>query len=118
MANTVTNTNNLSLRSILEKDKLTGSNFLDWERNLIIVLRHERKWYVIEEPLGDLTKLHSMLKTAELNMGTKNKTKDVLMVRDEEVKKKHGHGGTSKGKGPVQTTQSAPKVREKGKGKG
>ncbi|KAJ9538710.1 hypothetical protein OSB04_031443 [Centaurea solstitialis] len=39
MANTVTNTNNLSLCSILEKDKLTGSNFLDWERNLQIVLR-------------------------------------------------------------------------------
>ncbi|KAJ9551914.1 hypothetical protein OSB04_015959 [Centaurea solstitialis] len=52
MANTVTNTNNLSLRSILEKDKLTGSNFLNWERNLQIVLRHERKWYVLEEPLG------------------------------------------------------------------
>ncbi|KAJ9537478.1 hypothetical protein OSB04_030211 [Centaurea solstitialis] len=43
----------LSLRSILEKDKLTGSNFLDWERNLMIVLRHERKWYVLEEPLGE-----------------------------------------------------------------
>ncbi|KAJ9552610.1 hypothetical protein OSB04_016655 [Centaurea solstitialis] len=133
MANTVTNTNNLSLRSILEKDKLTGSNFLDWERNLIIVLRHERKWYVIEEPLGDLkdykpfvinynmnnmeksiAELHSMLKTAELNMGTKNKTKDVLMVRDGEVKKKHGHRGTNKGKGPVQTTQSAPKCHEVG----
>ncbi|KAJ9567126.1 hypothetical protein OSB04_003092 [Centaurea solstitialis] len=52
MANTVTSTNNLSLRSILEKDKLTGPNFLDWERNLMIVLRHERKWYVLEEPLG------------------------------------------------------------------
>ncbi|KAJ9547735.1 hypothetical protein OSB04_020278 [Centaurea solstitialis] len=30
MANTVTNTNNLSLCSILEKDKLTSSNFLDY----------------------------------------------------------------------------------------
>ncbi|KAJ9542420.1 hypothetical protein OSB04_028926 [Centaurea solstitialis] len=229
-ATRVTNTNNLSLRSILEKDKLTGSNFLDWERNLMIVLRHERKWYVLEEPLGEappanapaaaknahkkhsddlldvgclmlatmspnlqtglintnaydmirqlrdmfqtqarterydatkafneckmikgaplatdtilnslsedykpfvinyntnnmektIAELHSMLKTAELNMGAKNKTKDVLMVRDGGVKKKHGHGGTGKGKGPVQATQSAPKVREniKGKGKG
>ncbi|KAJ9542711.1 hypothetical protein OSB04_029217 [Centaurea solstitialis] len=53
MASTVTNTNNLSLRSILEKDKLTGPNFLDWERNLMIVLRHERKWYVLEEALGE-----------------------------------------------------------------
>ncbi|KAJ9557961.1 hypothetical protein OSB04_012575 [Centaurea solstitialis] len=43
IANTVTNTNNLSLRSILEKDKLSRSNFLDWERNLMIVLKHERK---------------------------------------------------------------------------
>ncbi|KAJ9546374.1 hypothetical protein OSB04_018917 [Centaurea solstitialis] len=255
MANAVTNTNNLSLRSILEKDKLTSSNFLDWERNLMIVLRHERKWYVLEEPLGEappanalaaarnahkkhsddlldagclmlatmspdlqtvlintnaydmirqlrnmfqtqarterydatkafneckmikgtsvsdhvmkmkrhmdhlerlghpvplqlatdtilnslsedykpfvinynmnnmektIAELHSMLKTAELNMGAKNKTKDVLMVRDGGVKKKHGHGGTGKGKGPVQVIQSAPKVRDniKGKGKG
>ncbi|KAJ9547462.1 hypothetical protein OSB04_020005 [Centaurea solstitialis] len=252
MASTVTSTNNLSLRSILEKDKLTGPNFLDWERNLMIVLRHERKWYVLEEPLGEappanapaaarnahkkhsddlldvaclmlatmspdlqaglintnayymirqlrdmfqtqarterydatkafneckmiketsvsdhvmkmkrhldhldrlghpvpfqlatdtilnslsddykpfvvnynmnnmeksIAELHSMLKTTELNMGTKNKTKDVLMVRDGGVKNKHGHTSTSKGKGPVQAVQSAPK-KGKGKGKG
>ncbi|KAJ9568399.1 hypothetical protein OSB04_004365 [Centaurea solstitialis] len=252
MANTVTSTNNLSLRSILEKDKLTGSNFLDWERNLMIVLRHERKWYVLEEPLGEappanapaaarnahkkhsddlldvtclmlatmspdlqaglintnaydmirqlrdmfqtqarterydatkafneckmvkgtsvsdhvmkmkrhldhlerlghpvplqlatdtilnslsedyrpfvvnynmnnmektIAELHSMLKTAELNMGNKNKTKDVLMVKDGGVKKKNGQASTSKGKGPVQAIQSAPK-KGKGKGKG
>ncbi|KAJ9538930.1 hypothetical protein OSB04_031663 [Centaurea solstitialis] len=252
MASTVTSTNNLSLRSILEKDKLTGSNFLDWERNLMIVLRHERKWYVLEEPLGEappanapaaarnahkkhsddlldvaclmlatmspdlqaglintnaydmirqlrdmfqtqarterydatkafneckmvrgtsvsdhvmkmkrhldhlerlghpvplqlatdtilnslsedyrpfvvnynmnnmektIAELHSMLKTAELNMGNKNKTKDVLMVKDGGVKKKNGHASTSEGKGPVQAIQSAPK-KGKGKGKG
>ncbi|KAJ9548675.1 hypothetical protein OSB04_021218 [Centaurea solstitialis] len=258
MASTVTSTNNLSLRSILEKDKLTGSNFLDWERNLMIVLRHERKWYVLEEPLGEappanapaaarnahkkhsddlldvaclmlatmspdlqaglintnaydmirqlrdmfqtqarterydatkafneckmikgtsvsdhvmkmkrhldhlerlghpvplqlatdtilnslsedlitpklympfvvnynmnnmektIAELHSMLKTAELNMGNKNKTKDVLMVKDGGAKKKNGHASTSKGKGPVQAIQSAPK-KGKGKGKG
>ncbi|KAJ9546597.1 hypothetical protein OSB04_019140 [Centaurea solstitialis] len=209
MASTVTSTNNLSLRSILEKDK------------------HERKWYVLEEPLGEappatapaaarnahkkysndlldvaclmlatmslnlqawlintnaydmirqlrdmfqtqarterydatkafneckmvkgtslaidtilnslsedyrpfvvnynmnnmeksIAELHSMLKTAELNMGNKNKTKDVLMVRDGWVKKKNGHTSTSKGKGPVQAVQSAPK-KGNGKGKG
>ncbi|KAJ9553288.1 hypothetical protein OSB04_017333 [Centaurea solstitialis] len=252
MASTVTSTNNLSLRSILEKDKLTVPNFLDWERNLMIVLRHERKWYVLEEPLGEappanapaaarnahkkhsddlldvaclmlatmspdlqaglintnaydmirqlrdmfqtqarterydatkafneckmvrgtsvsdhvmkmkrhldhlerlghpvplqlatdtilnslsedyrpfvvnynmnnmektIAELHSMLKTAELNMGNKNKTKDVLMVKDGGVKKKNGQASTSKGKGPVQAIQSAPK-KGKGKGKG
>ncbi|KAJ9542249.1 hypothetical protein OSB04_028755 [Centaurea solstitialis] len=37
IANTITNTDNLPLRSILEKDKLTRYDFLVWERNLIIV---------------------------------------------------------------------------------
>ncbi|KAJ9568333.1 hypothetical protein OSB04_004299 [Centaurea solstitialis] len=256
MANTVTNTNNLSLRSILEKDKLTGANFLDWERNLMIVLRHERKWYVLEEPLGEappanatanvrnayrkhsddlldvgclmlatmspdlqtglmntnaydmirqlrdmfqtqarterydatrafnackmakgtsvsdhvmkmkkhidhlerlghpvplqlatdtilnslsedykqfvinynmnnmektIAELHSMLKTAELSMGTGTKTKDVLMVGDGRAKRKRGHGNTSKGKSHPQASQSVTKVKNdderKGKGK-
>ncbi|KAJ9566495.1 hypothetical protein OSB04_002461 [Centaurea solstitialis] len=253
MANTVTNTNNLSLRSILEKDKLTGANFLDWERNLMIVLRHERKWYVLEEPLGEappanatanvrnayrkhsddlldvgclmlatmspdlqtglmntnaydmirqlrdmfqtqarterydatralnackmakgtsvsdhvmkmkkhidhlerlghpvplqlatdtilnsltedykqfvinynmnnmektIAELHSMLKTAELSMGTGTKTKDVLMVGDGRAKRKRGHGNTSKGKSQSQASQSVTKVDDERKGKG
>ncbi|GJY66278.1 hypothetical protein Tco_0468516, partial [Tanacetum coccineum] len=37
MATTQT-TNNNSIRSILKKEKLNGSNFLDWYRNLRIVL--------------------------------------------------------------------------------
>jgi len=53
MATNTSNSNTLSLRSIIEKDKLIRPNFLDWERNLGIVLRHERKWYVLEEPLGE-----------------------------------------------------------------
>ncbi|KAJ9541520.1 hypothetical protein OSB04_028026 [Centaurea solstitialis] len=87
-------------------------------------LSEDYKPFVINYNMNNMEKsiaeLHSMLKTAELNMGAKNKTKDVLMVRDGRVKKKHGHGGTSNGKGPVQVIQSAPKVREnvKGKGKG
>ena len=45
------NTNNtFSVRSVLEKEKLTGTNFLDWARNLRIVLRQERKIHVIENP--------------------------------------------------------------------
>ncbi|KAL4326131.1 hypothetical protein GQ457_11G022160 [Hibiscus cannabinus] len=41
--------NMISLRSLLEKEKLNGINFLDWFRNLRIVLKQERKEYVIEE---------------------------------------------------------------------
>nr|XP_017225116.1 PREDICTED: uncharacterized protein LOC108201333 [Daucus carota subsp. sativus] len=45
------NTNTLSVRSVLEKEKLTGgNNFLDWQRNLRIVLRQERKLHVIDIP--------------------------------------------------------------------
>ncbi|KAK9003878.1 hypothetical protein V6N11_018774 [Hibiscus sabdariffa] len=41
--------NTISLRSLLEKEKLNGINFLDWFRNLRIVLKQEMKEYVIEE---------------------------------------------------------------------
>ena len=41
----------MSLRSILEKDKLNGTNFLDWYKNLRIVLRQERKEYILEQPI-------------------------------------------------------------------
>ena len=41
----------MSLRSVLEKDKLIGTNFLDWFQNLRIVLKQERKLYVLDEPL-------------------------------------------------------------------
>ena len=44
-------TNNTTLRSILDKEKLNGTNFLDWHRNLRIVLKHERKLYVIDQPI-------------------------------------------------------------------
>ena len=47
------NTSNLSLRSVLEKDKLVGTNFLDWFRNLRIVLRQERKLYVLDQPIHE-----------------------------------------------------------------
>ncbi|KAG8497104.1 hypothetical protein CXB51_008305 [Gossypium anomalum] len=47
------NTNTLSLQLVLEKDKLNGLNFLDWFRNLRIVLKQERKLYVIEKSLPD-----------------------------------------------------------------
>ena len=41
----------MSLRSNLEKDKLNGTNFLDWYRNLRIVLRQEMKEYILDQPI-------------------------------------------------------------------
>ena len=43
----------MSLRSILEKDKLNGTNFLDWYRNLRIILRKERKEYILDQPIPE-----------------------------------------------------------------
>jgi hypothetical protein len=42
-----------NLRSVLEKVKLNGTNFIDWYRNLRIVLRQEKKEYVLEQAYPD-----------------------------------------------------------------
>ncbi|WVZ96608.1 hypothetical protein U9M48_042224 [Paspalum notatum var. saurae] len=39
-----------NLRSILDKEKLFGTNFTNWYRNLRIVLKQERNEYVLEQP--------------------------------------------------------------------
>src|ERR1041384_2005747 len=44
---------NFALRSILEKDKLNGTNFTPIYRNLRIVLKHDKKENVLEEPLPE-----------------------------------------------------------------
>ncbi|GJU98534.1 retrotransposon protein, putative, ty1-copia subclass [Tanacetum coccineum] len=46
------NTNNTTIRSILLGEKLTGSNFTNWYRNLRIVLRYEKKLKFVEQPIG------------------------------------------------------------------
>ncbi|XP_045801273.1 AUGMIN subunit 7-like isoform X1 [Trifolium pratense] len=50
-----TNTSgNLSLQSLLENDKLSITNFPEWYSNLRIVLKHEKKLYVLEQKLPEL----------------------------------------------------------------
>ena len=44
---------NFVLRSILEKDKLNGTNFTNWYRNMRIVLKHDKKDHVLDTPLPD-----------------------------------------------------------------
>ncbi|XP_071712822.1 uncharacterized protein [Rutidosis leptorrhynchoides] len=43
----------MTIRSILEKEKLNGNNFIDWYRNLQIVLKSERKLHHLENPLPE-----------------------------------------------------------------
>ena len=40
--------NSFILKSILEKEKLNNTNFLDWHRNLRIVLKMAKKLYVLD----------------------------------------------------------------------
>ena len=42
-----------TLRSVLEKDKLNGTNYADWIRNLRIVLRAEKKEEILDAPLPE-----------------------------------------------------------------
>ncbi|GJW43355.1 retrotransposon protein, putative, ty1-copia subclass [Tanacetum coccineum] len=51
MALPVQNTNHSAFRSIFKREKLFGNNFNDWFRQLKLVLRVEKKMYVIEQPL-------------------------------------------------------------------
>ena len=43
----------LSLRSILDNNKLIDSNFVDWMRNLCIVLVQEKIFYILDTPSLD-----------------------------------------------------------------
>ena len=41
----------MNKKSILNKVKLNGSNFIDWHYNLRIVLKTDKKLYVLENAL-------------------------------------------------------------------
>ena len=43
---------NLNLRSILESNKLTSPNYINWLQNVKIILRSEKLTYVITEPVS------------------------------------------------------------------
>ena len=43
----------VNLRLILDANKLIGANFIDWLRNLRIVLKEERIAYVLDGPLPE-----------------------------------------------------------------
>ncbi|GJW63919.1 hypothetical protein Tco_0115803 [Tanacetum coccineum] len=51
MAQPVQNINHSAFRSMFEREKLSGNNFNDWFRRLKLVLRVEKKMFVIERPL-------------------------------------------------------------------
>ena len=52
---TAVNSSNSFLRSLLEKERLCadGTNFIDWDRNVRIVLKHEQREYVLDKPIPE-----------------------------------------------------------------
>ncbi|GKD33206.1 retrotransposon protein, putative, ty1-copia subclass [Tanacetum coccineum] len=51
MAQPVQNINHSAFRSMFKREKLSGNNFNDWFRQLKLVLRVEKKMFVIEQPI-------------------------------------------------------------------
>ena len=75
------NTNtNITIRTLLEKEKLNGTNFLDWSRNLKIVLRQERKAYVLETPLPEEPNANATRAVRDAYMKHKNDLEDVTCL--------------------------------------
>nr|GEU40983.1 hypothetical protein [Tanacetum cinerariifolium] len=52
MAQPVQNIDHSAFRSMFEREQLFGNNFSDWFRQLKLVLRVEKKMFVIEQPLS------------------------------------------------------------------
>ena len=74
------NTQNFSLRSVLEKDKLNGSNFIDWSQNLRIVLKEEKKLEVLEHPLPNEPARNAAAAQRELFKKKRNDSNDVTCL--------------------------------------
>ena len=84
------NTNVFSLRSVLEKDKLNGTNFIDWSRNLRIVLRQEKKLEVLDHPLPVEPARNATAAVREAFEKKKNDSNDVtclMLVMSPELQK-------------------------------
>ena len=46
----------LSLRGILDANKLTGPNYIDWLKNLRIILTQKKISYILDTPAPDSLK--------------------------------------------------------------
>ncbi|GKA87343.1 retrotransposon protein, putative, ty1-copia subclass [Tanacetum coccineum] len=71
MALPAQNINHSAFRSMFEREKLPGNNFIDWFCQLKLVLRVEKKMYFIEQPLPAVPIADS--EAQSLNLCLKNK---------------------------------------------
>ena len=74
------NSNTFSLRYVLEKDKLNGNNFIDWSRNVRIVIRQEKKLEVLDHPLPPEPARNATTAIREAFEKKKNDSNDVTCL--------------------------------------
>ena len=74
------NKNVFSLRFVLEKNKLNGSNFINWSQNLRIVLRQEKKSEVLDHPLPAEPTRNAAVVVPEAFEKKKNDSNDVTCL--------------------------------------
>ncbi|GKD09371.1 putative reverse transcriptase domain-containing protein [Tanacetum coccineum] len=103
MAATAQNTNNTTIRSILQHEKLTGPNFTNWYRNLRIVLRRKDydqfvQKYNMHSMEKTIAELHVMLKLHEKGIPKKAETPAVLAIREGKIQKDKRKSRWTKGK--------------------
>ena len=74
------NSQPFSLQSVLEKDKLNGTNFINWSRNLRIILKQEKKLELLEHPLPNEPARNAAAAQRELFEKKKNDSNDVTCL--------------------------------------
>ena len=74
------NSNHFTLWFVLEKEKLNGSNYIDWSRNLRIVLRQEKKLYVLDAPVPNKSARNATAVQRETYETKKSDSNDVTCL--------------------------------------
>ena len=69
------------LASVLQQNKLDGTNFADWYRNLKIVLKQQKKEYILEKPVPDVLAGSKNNKKGKINKPKKGKKRARLLLR-------------------------------------
>jgi hypothetical protein len=95
------NTTSFTLHSVLEKDKLTGTNFTNWIRNLRIILRAGKREGVLGTPLP-----------IDDNVKKSTGSSHVMAIQNKPIFKRKGSSWKKKGtaKDKIPMPNQAPKA--------
>nr|GEY05913.1 hypothetical protein [Tanacetum cinerariifolium] len=118
MAQPVQNINHSAFRSMFKREKLSITNFNDWFHQLKLVLRVEKKMYVIKQPLPvahaadsvtnvlaewnaleEIGEIHAMLIEYEKGLPKKAETPQVMIIKGGKIQKSKKKSLKAKGMG-------------------